>query len=29
LPELQRSISLFASDVMPALRGLDVLADAA
>ena len=29
LTELQRSVSLFASDVMPALRGLDVLADAA
>jgi alkanesulfonate monooxygenase SsuD/methylene tetrahydromethanopterin reductase-like flavin-dependent oxidoreductase (luciferase family) len=29
LPELQRSVSLFASDVMPLLRDLDVLADAA
>jgi alkanesulfonate monooxygenase SsuD/methylene tetrahydromethanopterin reductase-like flavin-dependent oxidoreductase (luciferase family) len=29
LPELSRSIELFASDVMPELRKLDVLADAA
>ena len=29
LAELQHSIGLFASDVMPALRDLDVLADAA